>query len=280
MKSICVFASNGLGDGFLSLTLARNLQRMGHRITLYSTPLCGLASWIPWAEVRPFMAEADMDEELRNFDQIIAVEHSRAANKGDMVRVIRGQTVVQSFEQYLKTNWGPIEPVNHTDLVIPSNYLHRKYSKRVVIHPTSGAERRNWPAEKYLKLAQKLREEGFDPVFMMSPAEAQTWTRGEDFPLAVFPHLTETAAYMYESGSFIGNDSGLGHMASLIRLPTLSLFARDSYARVWRPGWGTGIVVTPTIKLPGARLKDKYWKSLLSVRKVLKGFRELVRGSG
>lgn len=281
MKSICVFASNGLGDGFLSLVLARNLQRLGHRITLYSSPLAPLASWIPWAQVRPFMPQDEMDIHLKEFDRIVAADHSRAVGKGEVVHLDRSLSVVENFERYLEKNWGPVESVGPADLDIPSQLIHRQHANRVVIHPTSGAERRNWSAEKFIKLAHKLRSDQFEPVFMMSPAEAPSWDwlKAEGIPVAAFPNLTDAAAFVYESGFFIGNDSGLGHMASFLRVPTLSLFARASYARVWRPGWGLGIVATPTLKLPGARLKEKYWKQLLSVAKVVKKFKALVVSS-
>lgn len=277
MKRICVFASNGLGDGLLSLVLARNLERLGHTVTIYSTPLLPLASWVPWAEVRPFPTEPNMDAELVTFDHVIAAEYSRAVGKGDVVYLSRQLTVVQAFEEYLKKNWGSVESIKPADLAIPPHYLPRKEIKRVVIHPTSGADKKTWPAEKYIELGHRLLQNGYKPVFIMSPTEAAHWTGHREIPLTVFPNLTETAGFLYESGYFIGNDSGLGHMASLFRVPTLSLFARHSSARIWRPGWGPGMVVTPTLKLPGSRLKEKYWKSLLTVGKVMRKFQHLVR---
>ena len=210
MKSICVFASNGLGDGLLSLVLGRNLQRLGHKVTLISSPLMALRSWIPWAEIKPFMSAEEMDAALRPFDHVIAADHSRALGKGEVVYLDRSQSVVQSFENYLQSKWGSVQPIGAPDLAIPSIYQYQRHDKRIVIHPTSGHEQRNWPAEKFLALAIRLQAEGFDPVFMMSPAEAKEWADLENkVPLAVFPDLSDAAGYMYESKYFIGNDSGL-----------------------------------------------------------------------
>ncbi|WP_429485147.1 glycosyltransferase family 9 protein [Paraburkholderia youngii] len=80
---------------------------------------------------------------------------------------------------------------------------------------------------------------------------------------------------MAEAGWFIGNDSGLGHLASAIGVPTLSLFMRSGLARTWRPGWSPGAIVLPLNVVPTGRLRERCWKRLMSVRRVLRGFETL-----
>ncbi|WP_309235085.1 glycosyltransferase family 9 protein [Paraburkholderia youngii] len=80
---------------------------------------------------------------------------------------------------------------------------------------------------------------------------------------------------MAEAGWFIGNDSGLGHLASAIGVPTLSLFMRSGLARTCRPGWSPGAIVLPLNVVPTGRLRERCWKRLMSVRRVLRGFETL-----
>ncbi len=69
--------------------------------------------------------------------------------------------------------------------------------------------------EKFLKVAAWLSREGYDPVFTVAPYEQSEWSG----PL--FPQLEDLASFLYESGAFLGNDSGTGHLASLLKIPHL-----------------------------------------------------------
>ena len=242
MKSLCIVPANGLGDGFMALVLAKNLHRLGHQVTMFSSPLIPLSGWISCAKLLPF--PENVDEALVGYDHVMVAEHSRAIGRGELLTIHnRKRTVAANFEAYLQAKWGPTEPLSVADLSIPSVLKHRSHRERVIIHPTSGVESKNWQATRFLKLAQRLKSDGWDPYFMMSPLEAAEWDWLERYgiPLIALPDLADAASFLYESGFFIGNDSGLGHTASLFGVPTLSLFAREKHARVWRPGWGPGL---------------------------------------
>ncbi|MFM0627038.1 glycosyltransferase family 9 protein [Paraburkholderia xenovorans] len=90
-----------------------------------------------------------------------------------------------------------------------------------------------------------------------------------------FAQLGDVAARVAESGWFIGNDSGLGHLASALGVPTLSLFMRRGLARTWRPAWGRGLLVLPRNLFVSAYLKERYWKFALTVQRVLRSFERL-----
>jgi ADP-heptose:LPS heptosyltransferase len=111
----------------------------------------------------------------------------------------------------------------------------------------------------------------------VAPEERAHWTHIEQLglTLADLGPLDQVAAWLYESGWFIGNDSGVGHLASSLQVPTLSLFMRRGTARTWRPGWGVGQVLIGSAYLPTGRLKERYWKYMLSVNKVSQAFDRL-----
>jgi heptosyltransferase-3 len=127
-------------------------------------------------------------------------------------------------------------------------------------------------------LAARLSAKGFEPVFIMSTPERQAWQAviGEAFPLHTFAGVDQCATFLYESGFFIGNDSGGGHLASCLDIPVLSIHGRKGKSRIWRPGWGQVEVVSPLINVVGGSLRQWLWKYFLSVGAVERGFDRLV----
>lgn len=159
-------------------------------------------------------------------------------------------------------------------IIIPEGLNHRREKKRVVIHPTSSREGKNWPREKYIELASELKRRYFRPCFLLKGEERQGWDlEGLEAPL--FSNLEELARFVCESGHMIGNDSGIGHLASCLGLPTVTICRSAQSARFWRPAWAPGKVVVPSPWIPnikGLRLRDRYWKKWISVSKVMKNF--------
>jgi heptosyltransferase-3 len=97
-----------------------------------------------------------------------------------------------------------------------------------VIHPFSGSPKKNWPLENFRTLARKL--ERILPVH---------WCAGpEDPPLkgAVrIDDLYELACWLGRARLYIGNDSGITHLAAAVGTPVLALFGPASVPEVWAP---------------------------------------------
>lgn len=168
------------------------------------------------------------------------------------------------------------EVIADTGLTPPEGLQFKKYSNRVVIHPTSANPSKNWPALKFIKLARKLKKAGFDPVFTVSPKERLEWEPrvNNEFPVPEFPLVSDLASFIYESGYMIGNDSGTGHLASALGIPTLSIFRSIDNRPRWRPGWTRGVVVTPCVRI---KMGEFYWwKPFVSVNKVYHAFLNMV----
>ncbi len=160
-------------------------------------------------------------------------------------------------------------------LVLPAHIQHRLYRRRVMLHPTSYNAKKNWPWQKYLRLARRLRESGYEPEFVLSPKERTSWAAyfEAEFPV---PHLADTKAlaiYLYESGFVIGNDSGVGHLASALGVPVLTIYRKRRDGFCWRPGWGDNEVVRPWLSLGALR---QAWMYCLSVTRVKRAFDRLV----
>ncbi len=89
-------------------------------------------------------------------------------------------------------------------------------------------------------VAAWLKQEGYDPVFTVSPSEAPEWGSS---PL--FPTLGDLASFLYESGAFLGNDSGTAHLASLLEIPHLIIAGNGLQMPLWRTGWLPGHTIAP-----------------------------------
>ncbi len=280
-KLVAVYAASGLGDAVLAAQLARQLREQGHHLTLYSSVLGSMALWFPEVVIKPYPDLSKLDAELKAYDHIIAADYTPVRQfyqSDEKVSILshskfdKKQPMLRNLLQQAHRLWDTsLEPL--PAFKPPSKLKLREYPQRVILHPTSGAERRNWPAEKFVKLALQLKQNGFSPVITVSINESPDWQWVEDHgvPLKAFSTLDDTAAFYYESGYFVGNDSGGGHLASLLGVPTVTLCARLSYLRLWKPGWAPGIVVAPFISLPGSHLKQRFWKKLLTVGQVIRG---------
>lgn len=95
-----------------------------------------------------------------------------------------------------------------------------------VIHPFSGSLRKNWPLENFSALARWLA--GRMPV---------RWCAGPQEPLedAVrIADLYELACWLAGARIYIGNDSGITHLAAAAGTPVVAIFLATDPA-VWAP---------------------------------------------
>jgi heptosyltransferase-2 len=81
--------------------------------------------------------------------------------------------------------------------------------RRVVLHPGAGQPVRAWPLERFHELAARLTAAGWH-VTLLEPE-----------PRAPLDHLLDTLA---GADRFVGNDSGPGHLAALLGVPTFTIF--------------------------------------------------------
>ncbi len=166
-----------------------------------------------------------------------------------------------------------LKNITHDNGIVPlPNLTHKKFSKRIIIHPTSSNPVKNWPPHKFLALARKLKNNGFDPVFTVSPNEQKDWEKisQHEFSVPEFPTLSDLGKFVYESGYMIGTDSGVGHLASNLDIPTITICRTGNKLFRWRPGWSKGIVIKTKHKL--RFLGKQHWHWLISAGKVYREF--------
>jgi ADP-heptose:LPS heptosyltransferase len=156
-------------------------------------------------------------------------------------------------------------------------------SSRIYIHPGSGGSLKNWPLPNFKNVFEMLRSEGMKPRFILGPAEEK---------------LVEELCYSYEgtqtvsdlvvlsgklktAGGFIGNDSGITHLAAFLGLPTVAVFGPSDSLR-WRPiGASVRVVAPDTDCAPCFETNQKCDKmdcfNGISPQKVFDAFYEIYR---
>ena len=108
-------------------------------------------------------------------------------------------------------------------------------SHLVVIFPGSGNPAKNWPAEKYAALASTLSKRAGVAV-ILGPAESslEAIFRERGVPVLKDLDLPTVAAIARLAVAFVGNDSGVSHLAAAVGTPGMAIFGPTDPAR-WRP---------------------------------------------
>jgi heptosyltransferase-3 len=111
----------------------------------------------------------------------------------------------------------------------------------VVIHPFSGSLRKNWTLSSYQTLSKEF---GIEVEWIAGPEE--------NLPKAHrFDNLLAMASWIRGARLYVGNDSGITHLAAATGVPTLALFGPTAPA-VWGPR-GENVTVLaydPIVELP------------------------------
>ncbi|SAK86944.1 transferase [Caballeronia temeraria] len=279
--SIAVVLPSPIGDSLIGLVLVDNLIRNGYRPVVFGWVAEQLADWFPQVTVgRPDAWQRAFDTviELRPTDYASALSRSgKTLCLAALPEYGGSKHMVDRIVDIASNVLGLSDVTRENGLVVPAGVMRGRFDNRVVIHPTGSHPEKMWSRKKFLALSRVLSRRRLQPSFLVAPAEFSVWSdiAQEGCEVNALPQLSEVAAWIAESSWFIGNDSGLGHLASCIGVPTLSLFMRQGLARSWRPGWGPGAVVLPPSLLPFGGLRERLWQRLLTVRRVTSAFQTL-----
>jgi len=111
---------------------------------------------------------------------------------------------------------------------------------RILLHPGSGSKEKCWPLESFLQLANRLKRDDHQPHFLLGEVELDRWPAETIRKIeSTFP-TTRPATYLdlltqlSTATTFLGNDSGPGHLASIIGIPTVILFGPTN-PKIWNP---------------------------------------------
>jgi ADP-heptose:LPS heptosyltransferase len=123
----------------------------------------------------------------------------------------------------------------------------------VAVHPGSGGRRKCWPAHRFAEVAFRLDA----PILLIEgPADSDACrdvTEGlaPSVPAvrATGESLSSVAALLMESRAYVGNDSGVSHLAAALGVPTIAVFGPTD-PTVWAPLGPKVAVVAPQDDAP------------------------------
>lgn len=111
--------------------------------------------------------------------------------------------------------------------------------KVLAVHPGSGSPEKNWPPDRFAELILWAEELGVSPLLICGPAdrvavEAVVDALGRWVPIAKDLSLREVAGLLARCSAFVGNDSGIAHIAAAVGTPTVVIFG-PTEPKVWAP---------------------------------------------
>jgi heptosyltransferase-3 len=108
-----------------------------------------------------------------------------------------------------------------------------------LIHPAAAFDTKTWAAANFARVVEHLAARGLPAIAVAAPGEegvvdeVRAHTRA---PLAGFTDLSlpELTALAARAALFVGNDSGVAHVAAAVRVPQVVVFGSSNVAH-WRP---------------------------------------------
>ena len=113
------------------------------------------------------------------------------------------------------------------------------YNPAIAIHPGSSAADRRWPASSFAAVINHFLRLHYPVLLLVGPFETEVLKevrkRLSSPPqpglLSVLQNapLLEVARHLQQCRFYLGNDSGIGHLAGMLGIPTLILFGPTSF---------------------------------------------------
>ena len=145
--------------------------------------------------------------------------------------------------------------------------------KLVVIQPGSGGLHKCWHLDNFLAVAKKLNSKGIEVIFLLGPTEL------DRFSTEAIKKIDGTAKYVRDlsleqvlellshANAFIGNDSGITHLAAGLGIRTLAVFGPTNPI-VYKPiGPDVTVFVDNTaifVNEPSTRLQSELLDNLMA----------------
>lgn len=143
----------------------------------------------------------------------------------------------------------------------------------VAIHPGSGGAAKRWPPHQFAALMDRLASTGVAPLLIEGPQDVEV-ARDKRAAMGL-PHddarftardlpIADLAALLARCAAYVGNDSGVTHLAALVGCPTAAIFGPTNPA-VWRPlGQRATAIRAPSHRIDDVTL-DAVWNALSSL---------------
>lgn len=187
-------------------------------------------------------------EQLKAFDSVISWY---GTGRPEFRELVAGAGLPFTFYPALPTKQSQIHAVDYyaaqvgapAGLVPEIRVANFEKHGQIVLHPFASNPAKRWPGAMAFDL----------------PGERLVRIRGPEESLAgalFIPDLMDLARFLAGARAYIGNDSGITHLAAALGIPTIALFGPTDPA-VWGPrGKRVRILNEPNFKIPAEAVVD------------------------
>ncbi len=296
-----------LGDLTLYLRLGWLFYRAGAQVTFYSNGLLPTRDYFAWLDVAPegetdlpalasqfdlviacfekfyrMEAWSSVYAQPRNIAFVTAKKISRDSGLDGREVTVRerrfaqasrafcldsraGKTMVDWVDSYALEVFGL--PLDTTEGLLTLQVAD-KADDLVLIFPTTPEAKKNYWLGGFSLLAKALQRRGWRVEFVCMPREHESiQTNLPGFQVNSFPDIKMLMDRVASAAVVISNDSGGGHLASMLGVPTFTITRRREKF-VWRPGFSNN----NTVLYPWFRFKwldKKYvWRPFVPVWRI------------
>lgn len=286
-KKALVIPSSGLGDGLIFLSVCYHLARSGYDVTCVHNKLVSLKTWIPSYQL---LSQEEWSMPNGGYDVVIINQEDHSKFLKDLMPLL-GNIPLYLFSPSSRrkfSSYGPHLVPCQRELPFLENlglFCEKTFgslpfekktgieapfiapSKQIAIHATASSPSRQWPIDRYIKVYKQLESLGYHPTFVFwdSPGElalAEALSSLEK--RIVFSEIKSLILFLQGCSYFIGNDSGIGHLASSLNVPTLTIFNCPRKKIFWRPDYTLNVGIAPSRWIPnfkGFRIRNSafFW---------------------
>ena len=316
-SDIAIVPFPALGDITVYLRLAWIFCRAGARVTFFSNALYPARAYFPWLQIVPedndelagLSARCDLViacfekyyhkrewvpsyAQLENVAFVTAKKISRDSGLDgrpvkSLGRTFTGasrafcldsgsrKTMVDWVDSYAKEVFGlSAEPMPCPALPVMAD------SRLILIFPTTPQQKKNYWLSGFCWLARRLKRNGWQVEFVCMPhEEAEIGAQVPGFRVRSFPDIRHLMEHVAQAHAVISNDSGGGHLASLMNLPTYTVTRRHAHF-AWRPGFNEkNTVIYPWFRFKS--LKGRYvWRPFVPIWRIIQGLGRAAQPAG
>jgi ADP-heptose:LPS heptosyltransferase len=192
---------------------------------------------------------ADQDGDLRH--ALRALGGRRVIVRSPRLRDAGDRHATDRFADTL-SEWGRLHPLpaigltpTTADSITGAAWLAKtgivvKETPVIAVHPGSGSSGKCWSAEWYAEAGADLLENGTAVLLIEGPADAeavvalQQTLGSKRLPRLAGVGLTTVIGVLSQCRAFLGNDSGLTHLAAALGVPTVGVYGPTDPA-IWAP---------------------------------------------
>lgn len=305
--NIAISPFPALGDITIYLRLAWIFSRNGADVTFFSDALYPARAHFPWLRILPEQSD-DLNSLSAGYDLVIACfekyykkrqwqsshaqlenvafvtakKISKASGLDGRPVVCRGRTFAEASRAFCLSSKLPKTMVDWIDsyakdvfglsagpIPVPSLPVQQD-PRLILIFPTTPQPKKNYWLGGFIRLARRIEQNGWQVQFICMPSEAsQISAAVSGFEVKSFPDINALMQHVAQAFAVISNDSGGGHLASLMDLRTFTITRRHADF-AWRPGFnGKNTVIHPWFRFKSLR-GGYVWRPFVPVWRIVR----------